>query len=229
MLYYLLFQIYQTESHIQLFINYTHSNIVIASTKPSNVTVPPGCNKPFLTLFTTFKNDAYKNQSNVNVVRNWALLLPCIQPILFTQKGLSDLNVVQLAHSLGWMTVDVKNESPSRVPVLKYLFSEAYSLVRSEFYGYSNGDILYDTSLLETLQAINRSKKTTTDYRCLVIGSRKNFAIGNLTLYKTEDVEYQIDNLKPFQASAEDYFFISDDNFPWVKIPEVVVGRPGNI
>ena len=138
--------------------------------------------------------------------------------------------IIDLAIKHSWKIESVPRESPSGVPIFKDLYFQAKTIVSSIFYGFSNGDILFDASLVATMKEIvARRREKSHLSRCLVIGKRKNFPIGNLTLYKLDDVTNKLEKMDFFQNSAEDYFLIADEHFPWMKIPDLVVGRPGNV
>ena len=182
---------------------------------------------PILTLYTTFKTNMYKNLSNSNVIRNWAQLLPCVQPVLFTQLGM-DADLIVMARQLSWITQDVERGNENGLPIFKDLFFQAKLLVMSFFYGFSNGDILFDSSLIMTLKTVARAKHENQKLqRCMIIGRRKNINLGNMEIYNLADVETKLKKLEFFQSNAEDYFLISDNDFPWMKIPDLVIGRPG--
>ena len=64
--------------------------------------------------------------------------------------------------------------------------------------------------------------------RTLVVGRRTNVLLGNDSLlYLPENVTLAARQRgKLFQENAEDYFFISFNDFPWHLVADVVVGRP---
>ena len=62
----------------------------------------------------------------------------------------------------------------------------------------------------------------------MVVGRRTNVLLDNNThlLYQPEHVtKVARQRGKLFQISAEDYFFIAFNDFPWHRVPDVVIGR----
>ena len=58
---------------------------------------------------------------------------------------------MHFAHQLGWdimVTTDVNEED---TPIMKGLYAEAHRHFTSVFYGYCNGNILFDDGLIKTL------------------------------------------------------------------------------
>ena len=115
--------------------------------------------------------------------------------------------------------------------MLKDMYSAVIPMIKSDFYGFCNGDILFDDSLPETLNRI-------WGYICnfqhptLVIGRRIN--VNFTAVYKelkSRDPKVLASLAQSygslFDDNAEDYFFISfPEKFPWSSIKEVVIGRP---
>ena len=99
-----------------------------------------------------------------------------------------------------------------------------FQVPNSQFYGYSNGDLLFDNGLPGTLVVLDRFLPQTN--RTLVIGKRTNIKLMGRVLYKPTDVRISAKRGRLFRADAEDYFFIAHNSFPWEKVPEIVIGRP---
>ncbi len=99
-----------------------------------------------------------------------------------------------------------------------------FQVPNSQFYGYSNGDLLFDNGLPHTLVVLDRFLPQTN--RTLVIGRRTNIKIMGRVLYKPTDVKISAKRGRLFREDAEDYFFIAHNSFPWDKVPEIVIGRP---
>ena len=183
------------------------------------------CDDPLLTLYTTFRSEPQPNISNTNVILNWAELLPCVQPLLFIQDN-TDPSIIRLAQEHSWLIEPVPNVSPIGVPIFKDMYYKARELVNSQFHGYSNGDILYSSNLVATLQAAANTQASELNVSCMIIGRRKNANITDI-LYQTDDVAAISAPLDFFSTNAVDYFLISLRSFPWQNIPDLVVGRPG--
>ncbi len=173
---------------------------------------------PLLTLFTTWPK---QNNKSLNLtLRNWAHFKPLVRPVFFSPNGTSTKDV--LAHE--WEVLPV-SKTAAGIPVLKNMFIDVMSKYRSVFYGYCNGDILFDGGLIDTLLTIaNASLRD--DTPILIIGRRTN--VVNVTEQESRDAS----NLstiakkrgKLFMTLAEDYF-ITSPSFPWADIPGVVIGR----
>ena len=204
--------------------------------KPTNLTMTShtskhqnidSCKSPLLTLYTTFKNVNHKNMSSINVVKNWSQLHPCVRTVLFIQND-TDPYIISLAREYNWTIDHVPKQSSPGVPVFKDMYFRAKELTNSLFHGFCNGDILFDQNFIFTLKTVSRSILSghpNSSY--LVVGRRKNYKYNNQPLYNLDEVEKVGSSLPFFRIDAEDYFLISGDSFPWHKIPDVVIGRPG--
>ncbi|XP_069113653.1 uncharacterized protein [Argopecten irradians] len=177
--------------------------------------------KVLLTLFTSWPTKAEKYTCHNNTLRNWAQLKPHIQPVLFTQETL----LAEEATEKGWAVLPVRKAGRG-VPILKYMYKDAMERYNSTFYAFSNGDILYSQSLIETLQTVLKSSQIPKGKPMMIIGRRTNVpdvtsaeAVSGDKVQKTAKVRGKI-----FTVWAEDYF-ITSANYPWKDIPEVVIGR----
>lgn len=176
-----------------------------------------------LTLFTTFRPDESRNVIHKNVIKNWAALGCDVSNLLYSSEidGLWQ----ELAVDNGWELVSVPRENPHGLPFVRDMFEDARDRSRAEFYGYSNGDILFSDGLLKTLRALD-SIRLSND-RMLIIGIRKNFHSHNRTVFTIEEVK------RIAATEGEDYldvaidFFIFHKNaaFPYHLVPDLVVGR----
>jgi len=99
-----------------------------------------------------------------------------------------------------------------------------------EFYGYANGDIQFDETLLETLQSV-ATKLPDLNKNVLLAGQRYSI---NANLSKPESI-YLCTNLKKLAQSrsmdgghCEDYFIFTRNgsSLNWTAIRDVVIGRP---
>ncbi len=181
-----------------------------------------------LTMFTTFKNSTKRNIIESNTIKNWASLLPNVQPVLYADSQEGEL--VALAKSHGWKVHKIQKKNTMGTPVLKDMFLQTFANYKSHFIGFCNGDILFDDALVTTLRGLVRYF----DYlnTTLVIGRRTNYYLKkNLTqdslLYKKDVVRFVSHYSSIFTRDAEDYFFLSSYGFPWNKLKDVVIGRPG--
>ncbi|XP_033754626.1 uncharacterized protein LOC117337647 [Pecten maximus] len=174
-----------------------------------------------LTLFTSWPTKAEKYMCHNNTIRNWQQLKPLIQPILFTNEAL----LTEEANEKGWTVLPVRKAGRG-VPILKYMYKDAMERYNSTFYAFSNGDILYSHSLIDTLKALLNSSQIPRDKPIMVVGRRTNVqdvtsaeAVSGKSVYKTANKRGKV-----FTVWAEDYF-ITSANYPWKDIPEVVIGR----
>ncbi|XP_060080108.1 uncharacterized protein LOC132559499 [Ylistrum balloti] len=197
-----------------------HKNIR-KSTNVSKFNVVGDKPEVLLTLFTSWPTKAEKYVCHNNTIRNWLQLKPFIQPILFTNETL----LAQEAVEKGWDVLPVRKAGRG-VPILKYMYKDAMEKYKSRFYAFSNGDILYSHSLLDTLNVVLNSTHIPKGKPLMVVGRRTNVqdvtseeAISGESVYKTANIRGKI-----FTVWAEDYF-ITSANYPWKDIPEVVIGR----
>ena len=177
-------------------------------------------------VFTTFSGSPRKAQLFSNTVKNWASFLPTIQPILFFTEQNSTLTA--LAESYGWMVAPCPRVNEYGTPFLKNMYTKAYQLVSAPLYGFINGDILFDQSLLRTLHRLIVDLQYLNS--TLVTGRRWNYRVQNETSFDAWTPR-QVQQLAKSKNSSlsrtdtEDYFFVTKD-FPWHEIKDVVIGRP---
>lgn len=185
--------------------------------------------------FSTFKNASNRRTIQLNTLRNWAKFLPGMQPILFTD--LPSPYYERPAREDGWLVHDVPASNKQGTP---FLHDMVRVLVGSDtppsphnatFYGFANGDILFDDSLPATLQAVAAHfSHLPTDRPVMVTGRRTNVKYAVNSSYEPLMDFFVIRELKRkgrlFRSDAEDYFFFTPD-FPWSALKPVVVGRPG--
>ncbi|KAJ8308227.1 hypothetical protein KUTeg_013101 [Tegillarca granosa] len=175
---------------------------------------------PILTLFTTWKSSKEKEAFYFNTLENWSSFLPKINLVLFT----NDTLFKKEASSRGWTVFPIIHHSANGVPILKKMYKTVMESVKSIYYGFCNGDILFVDNLLDTLILAHEEFK---DTKVFFTGRRTN--IQQVT--KTEMSSY--DNLKMaakkrgelYTISAEDYF-ITTKSFPWDEVPPLIVASP---
>ena len=177
---------------------------------------------PLLTLFTTFKSTSERRIINQNTLRNWASLKPNVIPVLFDFN--TDSSLLKQARSLGWQILP-PTKTNRRIPCLKHMYFAAAANFNSTFYGFSNGDILFDSTLIQTLTEVKNQLHYLN--RTMVIGRRKNININNRKISSLSQVTtIGKQEGKLFAANAEDFFFIAHNDFVWEKVPDIVIGRP---
>jgi len=108
-------------------------------------------------------------QIYVNTVLNWKALDACtvgryVQPILYVTNMSVDNQLATFARSHDWLVYEAPRVSRSGLPYLKDMFSHASRHVTNcTFYGFSNGDILYNRDLIVTLDAVAKVTATVAD------------------------------------------------------------------
>jgi len=69
----------------------------------------------------------------------------------FTQE------LIDVAQTLGWHVFNLSRVSPLGVPYFKDMYFEAVERFPAcKFYGFANGDILFDEGLIRTLEAVDK-------------------------------------------------------------------------
>lgn len=183
-------------------------------------------NLPLMTLFTTFRPLKSKFSIHLNVIRNWALFVPHVIPVLFNTS--TDPELIQIALKHKWTILPVPRVNPNGLPYFKDMFIAARNSTHSTFYGYCNGDILFSSGLHKTLTRLQTVRALFN--QTLIIGRRSNFNFSDVkqeAIFHFDRVESTyLDNSQLFTPDAEDYFFIDAANFPWNSLKDIVIGRP---
>ena len=204
--------------------NQNASDISILRQRLDDIILPSSMTAPILTIFTTFKGTPDRFQIQLNCLKNWAILKPFVRPVLFDIN--TNETLLRFAEELGWNILPIS--SPLfYTPQIKELYTLAVAKFESTFYGFSNGDVLYDYGLIDTLIAVKHC--LTQLNRTLIVGQRTNFKSDGQELFSPFDIQLVAkQNGKLFQEDAEDYFFIAHNDFIWNQIPSnLVIGRPG--
>ena len=176
---------------------------------------------PLLTLFTTWTYSSNKTLLHNLTVRNWISLRPFIIPVVFTNDSI----IAEECIEQGWDVLPVRVDAAGGVPVLKHMYKDVMATYNTTFYAYSNSDILYTGTLIETLASLINSSLDL-EKPTLIIGRRTNIKL----LTETEGSSWN--NLTAvsktrgqiFASNAEDYF-ITTRVYPWEGIPDLVIGR----
>ena len=142
--------------------------------------------------------------------------------------------VIDIAKKHGWYIFPNPAVNGFGIPVglLKYMYLDAYKLFNATFYGYANGDILFDVGLNETLSVM--SQHISFINVTLLFGIRRNYKL-------LPEVNYTSDPLWPpsriaqlvkgnqtklFRYDAFDYFFVTK-SYPLHKIKPLIIGWGG--
>lgn len=175
---------------------------------------------PTITLFTTHGNNVDGKSFKNTTFINWSLLEKVVK-LLFTNH----LKLESNAYAKFWNPLPVTHQSEDGYPVLRTMFNTAMRISLTDFYIYSNSDILFDTSILETVTILKQffdiSRRP-----ILVIGRRTN--VYRITSKEAENHVHlrkaSVVNGELFTTGAEDYM-ITTRLFPWKTVPNLVVGR----
>lgn len=205
------------------------------------------------------------NKSSIqkNTLRALLLLRPEVEVLVFT----FDQESIHLCQSLGIPNASIVREfgtNPHGTPKVRSLFEFMESVLRNRnidncatkgvsFIGYANADIMFDSTLLRTLETIRRAIGNTTKAsmktgkaiadKVLIVGRRTNVErIWNLenqtsnhstanAFFNRSTADTFVKELNAsgnlFRTDAQDYFFFTPQTFYWDEIPNFVVGRPG--
>ena len=194
--------------------------------------------EPLLTLFTSWNDDSRRHLVRNHTVKNWASLLPFVIPVVFTDEK----RIASECRRKGWNVLPVRVAAADGIPVLKHMFEDVMAAYNTTFYAYSNSDILYTDTLIDTLASyafrlydsldiasststVQLVKSSDIQKPVLIIGRRVN--VENVT--ETESSTWK--NITStarrrgelFSQWAMDYF-ITTKFYPWKDIAEVVVG-----
>ena len=176
-------------------------------------------------MFTSFSDNPKKQKLFLNTIKNWATFLPAIQPVLFTSNPNSSLNTLATKH--GWIVTPCPAVNEFGIPFVKNMYLKAYSIMKSQFYAFANGDILFDGGLVESLNRIGEDIPTFNT--TLISGKRHNYDSKNCTKQNLEIwTQEHVHNMSKHSPLArewcEDYFFVTPD-IPWDKFKDVVIAR----
>ena len=100
-------------------------------------------------------------QMYTNTVLNWQAVDVTqgrqVKTILYVTNSSVDHQMEAFARQHGWLVFDAPRVSSSGVPYLRDMYRHASQhLTNCTFYGFSNGDILYNRGLVATLHAVNK-------------------------------------------------------------------------
>lgn len=176
-----------------------------------------------LTLFTSFRYSHRRKLVHRRTVKNWSSLRPNVRPVLYAEdqprgeeSSNDEIEILDFARQLGWTVLTCNGTSSTKVPVLRWLFTDATTRFRSEFYGFANADILFDGGLIETLKTlIGRFRKF------LMIGTRVDCHVATDCSFDDRRTR------EPVLKNAQDYFVTTRTGFDWESVPDFVIGRAG--
>ena len=206
-----------------------------------NDSIISGKIEPLITLFTTWNNNPEKYVVHNNTVRNWLSFRPFVIPVIFV--NFDETSIASECRRNGWGVLPVRVTAGDGVPVLKFMYLDAMREYNTTYYAYSNSDILYTSTLVDTLigSAYNLSylnstysddafvygKSVFTQQPTLIVGQRTN--VPSVTAVEGSTWEGITSVAKDrgvlFFMYAIDYF-ITSRNYPWKDAEEVIIGTP---
>ena len=203
---------------------FRNSRVTPSLSTSYNVTTPA---QPLtlITLFTTFQYYDGKAASYRNTIRIWGKLAPFVRPVLYYVHGEDYL--AEFARKHGWSVYRCPMVSKGNMPVLRSMFLHAQTINETTpFYGYANGDILFDSNLVTTLEALKHARDQFK--QILVTGQRIDYNLeSDQELHSLSTVSQLASVGKLHPSHAQDYFISTHSGFPWESIPDFVVGRVG--
>lgn len=176
-----------------------------------------------LVLFTSFEAVERRRFVHNNTKYNWQSLGYNIKTVLFT----NDSDVAKEFLKSKWDILPLLHVSSSGTPVLKSMFIEVKMRFNASFIGFANSDLLFTDTLVTTLESLTDIFRQPNRTHIIITGRRTN--IYNITQDQTKafDFLHRATTIKGklSHGDTEDYF-ITDWNYPWDLIPDVVIGRP---
>jgi len=201
---------------------------------------------PLATLATTLlptEAGAQKYRIQLNTLRALSYLRPDIDTVVFSNNNASSSGVVdEMCKKLGIRVINDFESNPHNTPYVRSIFEylEGDVSISSPFIGYVNADIIFSSTLNNTLNAILQYQRVRRKVhrQVLIIGQRTNVQV-NFT--STEDHEEELKEEQEYEkfvvkaqrhgdlfgTDAQDFFIATQGAFNWSDIPDFVVGRPG--
>ena len=182
-----------------------------------------------LTLMTTFSDSLQREVIESNTVKNWALLGNNVHTLnWYVNKSF----IQNFSSSYGWLNRPTTH-SNNNLPEIKYLYLEAANITNTEFYGFSNSDILFSNDVIRTLRAVKEyHSKNHQGIPLLMVGKRMDVPvtkIGNITEPSHEELLKKYKTFGKLRGSATIDYFITGhpSEYPWEGFLDVVVARNG--
>ncbi|CAH1788226.1 unnamed protein product, partial [Owenia fusiformis] len=195
----------------------------------------------FLTICTTFsENEEMRFQVQNNTLLNWNYIKSNLKTNIVVYS-----NSTEHAENCKTFDCDISPLIPqltiSKRPMLREMFLDMEKRYASKFYGYCNGDILFNgKELKNTFEAILNFAEQNFINGYLILGSRhqvnfQHFRDGKREFKKINiGDENEIMELTKTENSfidkhrgAYDFFFARKSGFPWAEIPPFVVSQAG--
>ena len=184
---------------------------------------------PLLTLFTTMKDRKCRDGIHNRTLTNWATLMPKLSPLLYIpQHEWNTSRWKDNALNRGWRVQNI-SRLRKKIPILSDMFKQTLRECKTPFVGFANADILFDESIIRTLEYLIQVIDVD-NWTILITGKRRNV---NMTKYdlgsgnNLTKISLMTQEVDFFHGKAQDYFIISRKGLPWTEIPDFVIGRNG--
>ena len=187
-------------------------------------------NMKLCVIFTTFKNKQSRLLIQRNTLLNWAQFIPLVQPVLFLSQS-TEPTYREMAERLGWHVYSVPKANRYGTPfIYDMVMTILNGTYNATFYGFANGDILFDNSLISTLTAVSSARTFASPI--MITGRRTNVKLNDSrTAELVVDDQSLVNKLsreegRLYGTNAEDYFIFSKDISRLLFIKQLVFGRP---
>ena len=187
-----------------------------------------------LTLSTTFvdisnkspnEETTYRYNAQLNFLKTtqFQSFKSYVNFIVFTNDPVW-INLVQTEYE-SVKVLPIPSLTQSTPPLTRDIFLNTIQAYNTPFYMYANGDNLYDSSLIETINGVMKAVKSgKIRSKLLIVGQRFD-----LDYKGTIQHEYDIQDLhvksKKHPPVAKDYFIVTKDTFEWENFPDFYIGR----
>ena len=170
-----------------------------------NQTVSNSTPEADIVMFTSFVSDAGRLELQEIVLENWSRFYPkvkCVLFVNFTERNLNpafaDLIKFSIQHN--WSVFPILEVNSYGTPYLIPLFKSVLTKFKSTFYGFVNGDNIFDQSLIKTLYA-TKSYLPKFNNSVLLTGTRRTVQLNNYKRvkaphWKLEDLALLAGNIR---------------------------------
>ena len=189
----------------------------------------PHSNQPVLVLCTTYPDNPEKEYLIENTFKVWSSLKPQVLPVFFYTADNSSLIELARRYRIDvYPCPKISDGKPSSC-VLPAMIENLIQNYDALYYGYANGDILFDQNLATSLIAVSRSSYASRFKNTfLLVGKRSNLQVTKSTIINdSSDIQNLKSSAKLFTGYAVDYFISPKRGFPWSQLLPVAVGRLG--
>ena len=157
-------------------------------------------------------------------ILNWSRFRPEVRFVVYT----NDVKVTSLLYGLqDWYTRKVPSTlTPRKIPVLKYMYIETMKHFDSKFYSFVNSDMLFTHNLIDTIKYLDSILNISRN-PLLIVGKRTNvLGINEAEATSDSNLTRAAKTRGTLMPSFAADYFISNKLFPWMYIPDLVIGAP---